>query len=243
MPSLGCILFAIIVSLLVTACTPPTFTRTRTVWKPYAEGESKQEKAGVIVELKHAEEVPESFFATVRACDQSGRLLIDGRGIPVTEKVSFARHGQFWKLMALTNQTGHVIRLNQVTIRVFDPAGNQLEPLTTDDLSARLLSERPCSSSPQAVNQLRAIKIFDRKWEIVPGTTATFWVVFAPPSIRMAGVWKFVITVLDKVDEAGRTTQATQFELRGVVTQFIDTYTRERPFAQPKLIETKEVTL
>jgi hypothetical protein len=76
MRSLRCILLGIVVSLFATACAPETFTRTRMVWKPYAEGESKQEKEGVIAELKFAK-IPESFWATVQACNQAGQLLLD----------------------------------------------------------------------------------------------------------------------------------------------------------------------
>jgi hypothetical protein len=155
--------------------------------------------------------------------------------------VSFARRGQFWELLALTNQTDHVIRMNQVAIRVFDPSGNQIEPLTKDDLNSRLLSDRPCSSSHQAINQFRAIKVFDRNMEIVPGTTSTFWVAFAPPSMQMPGVWKFAIyEVPVKVDDAGRPTRTTRFDMRVIATQFVDTFTKESPFAEPKLVETKE---
>lgn len=214
---LRCILFGIVVSFLATACAPETFTRTRIVWKPYAEGDSKQEKEGVIAELKFAKQLPESFFATVQACNQAGQLLVDRSGNAIVERVNFGRRGQYWQLLALTNQTDHVIRMNQVVIRLFDPGGNQIEPLTKDDLYARLLSERPCMSTKQAINQFRAIKVFDRNMEIVPGTTSTFWVAFAPPSMQMPGVWKFAIyEVPVKIDDAGRPTRTTRFDMRVV---------------------------
>jgi hypothetical protein len=185
--------------------------------------------------------LPATFFATVQACDQYGRLITDRNLHPVLERVSFARSGELWELMALTNQTDHVIRLNTVTIRLFDSAANQLEPLSKDDLSARLMDDRPCPSSQQAANQFRAHKVFDRNIEIVPGTTATFWVVFHPPSRGMPGGWKFAIyDVPVQVDEVGRPTKTTRFEMRVVVTQFIDTYTRASLLAGPRLIETKE---
>src|SRR6266436_6151003 len=203
---LRCVLFGMIIALLVTACGPVTYTQTRTAYKPYGEGESRQEKEGVIAELKHTTNFPESFYATVQACNQYGQLVFDSNRNPVLERVSFARQGQFWQLVALTNQTNHVMRLNTVAIRVFDPGGNQLEPLSKDDLSARLLGERPCGSSQQAMSQFRANKVFDRNMEIVPGTTTEFWVAFQPPSVGMPGVWKYAIyDVPVKVDDAGRT--------------------------------------
>lgn len=180
----------------------------------------------------------------MQKCDlKTGRLLVKRSGEPVVEKVSYRQRGQYWQQLALTNQTDHVIRVNQVAIRVLDPGGNLSEPLTKDDLNARLLSERPCPSTQQAINQFRAIKVFDRNMEIVPGTTATFWVAFAPPSLAMPGVWKFTIyEVPVKVDQAGRTTRATRFDMRVVATQIVNTYTQESPFAEPKLVDTKEVT-
>ena len=241
MRSLRCILFGIVISLLASACGPTSFTRTRMVWKPYDARESKQEKDGVIAELQLTEKAPASFFATVQACDQYGRLIVDLNRNPQLEQVSIRRAGQMWQLLALTNQTEHVIRLNQVAIRAFDPGGNQIEPLTMNDLYARLLRDRPCHSSSQAINQFRAIKIFDRNMEIVPGTTSTFWIVFVPPSTDMPGVWKFAIyEVPVTVNEAGHPTRTTRFEMRVVATQFVDTY-RQEPFDAPKLIETKAV--
>jgi hypothetical protein len=237
-----CALLGMTIMFLVIACGPVTYMQTRTAYKPYSDSDSRQEKDGVIAELKHTTNFPESFYATVQACDQYGRLLIDSNRNPVLERVSFARPGQFWQNMALTNQTDHVIRLNTVVIRVFDPAGNQLEPLSKDDLAARLLGDRPCSSSQQAANQFRANKVFDRNMEIVPGTTTTFWVAFQPPALDMPGVWKYAIyDVPVQVDQAGRTIRAARFEMRVVATKFIDTYTRDSPFAQPRLVGTKEV--
>lgn len=94
MRSQRCIFLGIIVSFLATACAPETFTRTRMVWKPYADGDSKQEKDGVIAELKFAKR-PESFWATVQACNQAGQLVVDRRGNAIVERVNFARRGQF----------------------------------------------------------------------------------------------------------------------------------------------------
>ena len=237
------LLFSIIASLVLSACGPVSFTQTRTEYKPYSESEGRQEKERVIAELRHTQRLPPTFIATVQACDQYGRLRINSSGHPVMEEVAFRRPGQYWQLMALTNNTEHVLRMNAVAIRLFDPAANQLEPLSMEDLDARLYGERRCQSTQQALQQFRANKLFSRNLEIVPGTTATFWVAFQPPSLGMEGVWKFAIyDVPVKVDEAGRPLRTTRFEMRMVAKQFVDTYTRESPLVPPKLVETREVT-
>ncbi len=228
---------------LVSACGPVTYTATRIAYKPYAPGETRQEKDGLVAELSLPKAFPPTFFATVQACNAVGRLLIDPYGNPVLERVPFFRSGQYWQELALTNQTDHVIRLNGVAIRIFDPSGNQLEPLSKNDLAARLLGERPCPSSQRALAQFRAIKVFDRNIEIVPKTTSAFWVPFQAPSLGMPGVWKVAIyDVPVQVDETGRPTKTTRFEMRLVVTRLVDTYRRENAFAAPQLIGTQEIT-
>jgi hypothetical protein len=226
----------------VAGCGPVTYTSTRIAYKPYAPGETRQEREGVVAEIHMPRGFGPEFFATVQACDRLGRLVIDGNRNPLMEQISFVRAGQFWQLVALTNQTEHVLRLNGVAVRVFDPAGNQLEPLTKADLRARLLGERPCPSSHRAINQFQSIKVFDRNMEIVPGTTTTFWVPFNTPSLGMPGVWKIAVyDVPVRVDEAGRPTKTTRFEMRLVVTRLVDVYRRDNAFAPARLIETKEI--
>jgi hypothetical protein len=110
-------------------------TRTRVVFDPYSPADSRQTKDGVVAELKFTREYPPSFIATVQRCDAAGRMVVDSLGQPVNERVSMARPGQMWEQIALTNQTDHVLRLNSVVIRLFDPSGNQIEPLTWGSLS------------------------------------------------------------------------------------------------------------
>lgn len=157
------------------------------------------------------------------------------------DRISIAIRGQVWQLMAITNHTDHILRFNYVAIRLFDPAGTQNEPLAKDDVAARLYNARPCSSSQQAVARVSHIKIFDRNMEVVPGTTASFWVPFAPPSVEMPGVWKYAIyDVPVKTDPAGRTVRATRFEVRTVATKLVDTFRRDSPWTPPVLVRTEE---
>lgn len=230
------------------ACGSTTYSQTRTVWKPYSVTDNKQQKDGVIVELgqpviadpRQINRFPEAFFVIVQGCDSRGRLLYDGAN-PVMVRVSVARPGQLWQLMSLTNNTDHVLRLNQVAIRLFDPSGNQIEPLSKEGVSVRLINERDCPSSQQAVSRLQALKIFDRNIEIVPGTTATFWVPFSPPSVELSGVWKYsIFDVPVQVDQTGNPIRTTRFEIRTVATKVVDTYRREHPWASPVLIGSKE---
>jgi hypothetical protein len=172
--------------------------------------------------MRDVRQLPEAFFATVIACDRAGRLLVDRYGNPVTERVGLTSPGQFWEQVAITNQTDHIVRLNTVAIRLFDPSGNQLEPLTKEDLESAFLSRRPCRSSEQAARQIRAIKLIDRNMEIVPNSTATGWLPFAPPSLQMPGIWKFTFYDIPvRIDQSGRTTKATQFEMRSIAKKYV----------------------
>ena len=196
-----------------------------------------------MAELKFTREYPPSFTATVQRCDAAGRMIVDSLGQPVNERVSMARPGQMWEQIALTNQTDHVLRLNSVVIRLFDPSGNQIEPLTWGDIQAELMAVRPCQSSMFAVQQFRVNKVFDRNMEIVPGSTSTFWLAFRPPSVQMTGTWRYTVyEVPVRVDSTGRPTKTTQFDLRVTAKQIVDTLHRESLLAPVKVVSSKEVS-
>ena len=226
---------------LLAACGPAIFTRTRTDYSPMSAGEFRQERDGVIVELKPGTQLPPNFFANVPRCDRLGRVMVDRRGEPYMDQVSLARPSQIWQEMAITNHTDHVVRMNGVVIRLFDPSGGQYEALTRDDMAALLYNERPCFSTQQAGAVFHSVKIFDRNIEVVPGTTSTFWVPFLPAAKNMTGVWKFsVYEVPSKVDSTGRPTKTTQFHMRLVAKEITETLQRDSLGEQPRVISTTE---
>ena len=229
--------------LFISGCGPATFTQRRIVFEGVSSADNRQEKDGVVAELKYEKDVPASFFARVQACNAAGILMIDAFKNPVIETVRLSHPGQYWQQVALTNNTDHVLRMNSVVIRLFDPAGTQIEPLNWSDLQSALTVQRPCVTTAQALQLFRVNKIFDRNMEIVPGSVATFWIPFRPPSMAMTGVWRFTIyEVPVLVDSAGRPARTTRFDMRVVAKQFEDTFRRDNPLAPAILLESKEVS-
>ena len=232
------------VCLFLGACGPATFTRTRSAYEPVTPADARQEKEGIVVELKFAQraDLPPSFVATVQACSNVGALMVDGVGRPVTQQVRLARPGQYWEQVAITNNTAHVVRMTEVVIRLFDPSGGQFEPINWGDMQTELMGARPCPSTAVALNQFRVNKVFDRNMEIVPRSTSTFWVPFRPASMEMAGVWRFsVYDVPVAVDQAGRATRKAQFDMRVAAKKFIDTYSQNSPLEPPRRVSSREV--
>ncbi|GEM_PF-3247492 len=235
-------IFVIAVSLLSSACSPMTFTRTVMDWQPYDHNEMSQRKSGVVAQLKWITpgSLPSDFYFRVQACNRYGQLLVDQLGHPVFENVSPASNQQMWEKIALTNNTRHVIRLNQVVIRLFDPNGNQIRPLTRNDVASAFLQRRPCSSSNIALDEFRRINIFNRNLEVVPGTTSTFWVAFPTVAANLPGVWKFALyEVPVRVDATGRATKTTQFDIRMVAKEVVETYRAANIFAPSVLVSAK----
>lgn len=238
-----CMAFILIVSALgLIGCGVSTLTQVRMDWKPYDKNEFKQEKEGLIVELKDTKKLPESFFADVQAYNEYGQALVNSEGRPTLEKVCLSFSGQWWDQVAITNQTDHVIRLNSIVIRLFDPAGNQDEPLSKDDLISYFLSNRPYPSSYQAVERFKLIKLIDRNLEILPNSTITGWLAFKPASMEIPGIWKLAIyEVPVKFNEAGQVTKTTRFEIRIKGKKFIDTY-EEEFMGKRRKVDSQEVT-
>lgn len=234
---------AIAAGLLLLGCGPVTSTQTRIEMKHFDEKESRQEKDGLIVEDKQLKEFPDSFYVQLQACNDNGSLQIQG-GEPVVEKVGLMSPGQMWYNLAISNNTEHVLRFNAAVVRLFDPAGNETEPMTKDDIFSALQARRPCSTTAQAQSKVNLMKLFDRSHaELLPGSTLTTWLAFRPPSVTVPGIWKLAFyEVPVAVDESGKVTKRTRFELRSVAKKFIDTYQADSPFSPVKLVKSEEVT-
>jgi hypothetical protein len=227
--------------MLSVGCGPSITTRVRYDSKPFSDAEYRQQKDGVTVENRALKELPPTFYAKAQACTPQGIPAVDGAGQPVMQRVSISQPGQIWYQVAITNGTGHVIRLNSVVIRQFDPAGNQAEPIGKEDLLSTFMANRPCPSTQQAAAQFRMIKMLDRNTEILPDSTVTGWLAFQPSTWPIPGVWKLAVyEVPVATSDAGAVTKTTRFELREVVKKYVDTFQQDSPFAERRLLKTTE---
>ena len=111
--------------------------QTRMEWKPYDTDEYRQEKQGIVVEIKDSPLEPKALTANVQKCNALNVLEADKlSGRPVMEQVSIAgaAGAMRWFKVAITNGNEHVLRMNHVVVRLFDPAGNQIEPVSKETL-------------------------------------------------------------------------------------------------------------
>jgi len=232
-------------SLLASACGPQISKQVRYEWSVFDQAETKQEREGLTVETKLVDkDFPPTLYAVVQNCNTStGALLVGPDGKPSMFQIQLAGPNQRWYQVALTNNTDHVVRLNNVIVRLFDPAGNQYEPFSKEDLATDLTRSWPCPTASIAAQQYKVIKLLDRNAEMLPNTTTTGWIVFKPASLGILGVWKLAIyEVPVATDEAGKVSKTTKFETRTVVKKFVDTYRRENLMAPDELVESQEVT-
>ena len=221
-------------------CAPVTFTKQRFDWEPYDKNEYVQKKEGITVEMHRLSEVPAEFFTNVQACNHSLVPLVKSSGQPVMERITLVPAGHIIDKVTITNNTDHVIRLNQAVLRLFDPAGNQAEALDYEQLQAALYAARPCPTTQHVVPQLKLLKLYGRNVEIVPGTSFTGFLVFHPNTIEMAGTWKLALFEIPvRTDDAGRVKKTTQFEMRSVVKQYTDYYQRQNVLA-PAVLQRSE---
>lgn len=239
-------LLAVLVVGNLAGCGPSLSTQVRWATQAYDANEYRQEKDGVLVENREVKEMPASFYTDLQVCNTAGGIYQDENGQTKTVRVSFKSPHQMWYQVALTNKTSHVIRLNSTVIRLFDPAGNQNEPVQKDDLKATFLAnyqkDYPCSAQG-ALNSFALIKMLDRNAEILPDTTITGWLAFAPPSDEQPGIWKLAVyEVPIATNEAGQVTKTTRFEVRSTMKKFVDTYKQDGMFSAKQLVESKEAT-
>ncbi|MFW6053908.1 MAG: hypothetical protein ACOC9J_03765, partial [Persicimonas sp.] len=159
----------ILAAVLVSACGPTTSTQKRTEITPYNESEFKTSKNGITVEYSDINSelvqtgLPTELKMRVQACDNQMQPMVDQNGKPVMENLGLVgfRHGEGIYKLKITNNTDHVIRLNRAVIRLFDPAGNQYEPSTVDELVATVQQNRPCPTTSQLIARLKTVKVLN----------------------------------------------------------------------------------
>ncbi|KAF0152904.1 MAG: hypothetical protein FD143_832 [Ignavibacteria bacterium] len=233
-------LFIFSISVFV-GCGASTYTSERYELAPYSSEESKQTKDNITIERVPLNEIPEEFKALVQGCNASGQLLVKSGNEPhMVYEYALPRGGYLEKLH-ITNNTGHVIRLNNSVIVAFDPANNQYPIKTKEEIKALLQQERPCPSTSQLESRITTLKFFERNTELLPNMTTTGYIYYKPQDWRIPGTWKLSIFDFPVETEAsGVVKKAITFEMRSVVKKYIDTYKVEF-MKQPEKVSSEEV--
>ncbi len=146
--------------------------------------------------------------------------------------------------VSITNKTGHVVRLNMTSIALFDPADNQYDLLSKDELAAYTMQERPCSSTKLLMNNQKTIKLLGRNTELLPNRTYKGNLIFMTlkEATTMTGIWKISLyEVPVETNAAGVTSKTVNFEFKTDAKKYIDTYRRENAFEDWVKISTEEV--
>jgi hypothetical protein len=144
--------------------------------------------------------------------------------------------------IGITNNTGHIIRLNSTVITGFDPADNQYNTLSKEEIASYLNQQRPCPSTQQLVNQLNLVKLISKNTELLPNRTTTGYVLYKPLDVKIPGVWKLSFYEIPvETNSAGIPTKTVNFEFKSLCKKYEDTYRQDSPFAKPVVISTKEI--
>ncbi|NOZ69268.1 MAG: hypothetical protein GXP46_08530 [Deferribacteres bacterium] len=241
----GLSILAFFIGLMITAagCGPVTFTRVRVDYQPYALDENKQTKEGITIERHFLKSLPPEFIAKAQKCDPAtGGVSVGANGKPVMEETSLLPKGAMIDKFSITNNTGHIIRLNSTVIAVFDPADNQFRTLSKEEIFSYLMQERPCQSTRRLQGRLNIIKLISRNTELLPGRTTTGYLVYKPYDKNIPGVWKLSFYELPvKTNAAGVVTKTVNFEFRSVARKFLDTYKWENILSKPVRISSEEI--
>ena len=221
-----------------------TFTRTRIELSPLNNKGNIQTQDKITFERHTIKDIPPEFIATIPECDKTtGSIKIDPiNNRPYTKQTRALPSGSFLEKISITNNTGHVVRLNSAVISAFDPADNQYQMLSKDEILSYLYQQFPCPPSQSGLaNQVRLYRLIDRNTELLPNRTTTGYLVYLPVDGTMPGVWKLTIYDLPvKTNEAGAVVKTVNFELKSVAKVYKDTYTQE--FLKPPVkISTVEV--
>jgi hypothetical protein len=234
---------------LAAGCGPTLTTqvRTETAFGPGNTGTISQD--GLIVEVPNLKQIPEVFRVEVAACDSNGNPVADSAtGAAATTTVAaLPATGELYQLK-ITNQTDHVVRLQGAVIRLFDPAENQIEPQSKDEVVAtasrpsNLAKQGACpAAAAKITDALTTVKFIGANTELLPGTTTTGYLSFLPPNTETPGAWRLSLYEIPvRVDAAGAPVAKTRFDFVYLRKKYQDTYSQEL-MGERKLVSTKEV--
>jgi hypothetical protein len=236
-------------SFLVIGCGPTlsTSVRTETAFAPGNTGTLS--KDGLTIDVPNLTQMPEVFRVEVAACDTEGKPVVDAisGAAGMTTITALPATGELYQIK-LTNQTDHVVRLQGAVIRLFDPAENQIEPQSKEEVVAT--ATRPSSLAKQGACPAAAAKVTDAlttvrfigpNTELLPGTTTTGYLSFLPANTQTPGAWKLSLYEIPvKVDAAGAPVAKTRFDFVYLRKKLQDTYSQEL-MGERKLVSTKEV--
>jgi len=243
-------IFALILAALPAVGCGPTLStsvRTETALAPGNTGTLS--KDGLTIEVPNLKQMPEVFRVEVAACDVDGKPVVDALsgGVGTTTVTALPATGELYQIK-LTNQTDHVVRLQGSVIRLFDPAENQIEPQSKEEVVAT--ATRPSSLAQQGACPAAAAKVTDAlttvrfigpNTELLPGTTTTGYLSFLPANTQLPGTWKLSLYEIPvKVDAAGTAVAKTRFDFVYLRKKIQETYSQEL-MGDRKLVSSKEV--
>lgn len=220
-------------ALLATACGPTLSTQVRLETVRAPENTGSISKEGLTVEIPEAKGMPPQLVVNVATCGPNGPITDVAIGTPMMRDITVIPVGSELYQLKITNQTDHIVRLQGSVIRLFDPADNQVEPLSKEDAAAasvRGLGEHGiCPQEAAKVQGAYAtIKFIGTNTELLPGTTTTGFMVFMPLKNDLTGVWKLsMYEVPVKVDATGTPIARTRFDFPYVRRRYVDSYSQD----------------
>ena len=234
------VLFLFTFLMLFIGCSG-SYIADRYEFSPYSPTESKQTKENITIERVDLKEIPAELKMVVQGCNASGQLLVDGEQKPyMVDEFILPKNGLVEKLL-ITNNTDHVIRLNNTVMVAFDPAGNKFPDHVRNEIVAQLYQTRSCPSTQQLTNRINTTKFFDRNTELLPNMTTAGFIYYIPQDWRIPGTWKLTIYDFPVETEASGVVKRTiAFDFRTVIKKFRDTFTTAFG-KEPERISTEEV--
>lgn len=238
---------ALAAGLLGAGCGPMLSTQTRLETVPAPDNTGTISKDGLVVEIPKLKEFPPQLTLSVDSCnEETGARLVNDKGNAVKTTAIVAPVGARLYPLKIANQTDHVIRLQGTVIRLFDPAENQIEPMSKEDLTGATigtLQQRGVClhEAMKFQTALMTVKLIGANTELLPGTTTTGFLFFMPPKADLVGTWKLSLYEFPvKVDASGAPVAKTRFDFAYLSKKYEDTY--EQAFmGERKLVSTKEV--
>lgn len=253
--SLGVMLIA---AVTITACGP-SFSTIRRYQTAYANpADKEQNKGSLVVKIPPPSmkplEVPSAFVGVKVKVDRTGKVEVDEKGNPllVNEELvpwkyskETSAYYRYWVWeVRLNNTTDHVIKLQGSVIRMFDPADNEVEALSRDDLQSEIplvLDGQQFRMLPENQTKFKRLRMADQNLELLPGRETVAYLVF--PNNGMVGTWKLALyDITTETDDAGKPKSKVRFEFNIDQKVYADTYKAEG-FDQPVLISTEEIKL
>lgn len=229
-------------AFLIGGCGPVTTTKTIFEWQTPPDQNPVQDVGSIRVEFQAGGDISPTARTKIPVINSKGQYLASSETEIQLMDATVFPPGTVPYPVTVTNLTDHIVRFSTAVIRLFDPAGEDFQPLSSLECLSEWTDRFPDwpalgpTSWKTFETKVKTMKMISPATELLPNIPYKGYLVFKPTSVQVPGIWK--VTLYDipvETDDAGKITKTVKVEYRSELQKFNCTYIAKDMLSSPEL--------